>query len=64
MPTDRRKQSLYFGGDLLAELEAESQRQDRSLSWIAQQALRIALPDLRKMPSAEELLENAVRRVG
>jgi uncharacterized small protein (TIGR04563 family) len=45
MPTmsgDRRKQSLYFPEGMLEEIEREAIRQDRSLSWILQQAWRIA----------------------
>lgn len=49
---DKRKQSLYFPADLLAQAQAEAQRQDRSLSWIVQQALKIALPTLGKLPDA------------
>ena len=40
--TDKRKQSLYFPEDMLNEIQAEANRQDRSLSWIVQQAWRIA----------------------
>ena len=39
--TDKRKQSLYFPEDMLNEIQAEANRQDRSLSWIVQQASRI-----------------------
>jgi uncharacterized small protein (TIGR04563 family) len=42
MPGDRRKQSLYFPEGVLEEIEREAARQDRSLSWIMQQAWRIA----------------------
>ena len=35
---DKRKQSLYFPEELLAEIHAESKRLDRSLSWIVQYA--------------------------
>ncbi len=40
--TDKRKQSLYFPREMLAEISAEARRQDRSLSWIVQQAWKIA----------------------
>ena len=36
--TDKRKQSLYFPEDMLREIQEEANRQDRSLSWIVQQA--------------------------
>ena len=40
--TDKRKQSLYFPEDMLREIQEEANRQDRSLSWIVQQAWKIA----------------------
>ena len=35
---DKRKQSLYFPEEMLKEIQDEANRQDRSLSWIVQQA--------------------------
>ena len=55
--TDHRKQSLYFPEDMLREIEFEAQRQDRSLSWIVQQAWKIARADLRKIPSPNDVIE-------
>jgi uncharacterized small protein (TIGR04563 family) len=49
--TDKRKQSLYFPEEMLSEIKREALRQDRSLSWIVQQAWRIARDDIRKFPS-------------
>ena len=40
---DKRKQSLYFPEDMLKEIQDEANRQDRSLSWIVQQAWRYVL---------------------
>lgn len=40
--TDKRKQTLYFPREMLAEIYAEARRQDRSLSWVVQQAWKIA----------------------
>jgi len=40
--TDKKKQSLYFPSEMLTEIYAEARRQDRSLSWIVQQAWKIA----------------------
>lgn len=42
MAGDRRKQSLYFPAGVLEEIEREAIRQDRSLSWLLQQAWKIA----------------------
>ncbi len=55
--TDHRKQSLYFPEEMLSEIERESQRQDRSLSWIVQQAWKIARGDIKRMPSPNDVLQ-------
>ena len=49
--TDHRKQSLYFPEEMLEEIQREATRQDRSLSWIVQQAWKVARADIRRMPS-------------
>ena len=49
--TDKRKQSLYFPEKMLTEIKNEALRQDRSLSWIVQQAWRIARDQIRQFPS-------------
>jgi len=49
--TDKRKQSLYFPEEMLTEIKKEAMRQDRSLSWIVQQAWRISREEIRKFPS-------------
>ena len=54
--TDKRKQSLYFPEDMLNEIQAEANRQDRSLSWIVQQAWKVARGDIQKMPSVNDVL--------
>lgn len=46
---DKRKQSLYFPAEMLADLQAEAERQERSLSWMMQQAWRIASPKLKQL---------------
>jgi uncharacterized small protein (TIGR04563 family) len=53
-PTDKRKQSLYFPEDVLQEIQAEAIRQDRSLSWIVQQAWKLGRERLMKVPNARE----------
>ena len=55
--TDARKHSLYFPEEMLNEIELEAQRQDRSLSWIVQQAWKISRNELRRIPSPNEVLE-------
>lgn len=53
---DSRKQSLYFPEDMLEEIQREARRQDRSISWIVQQAWRVARPEIKKMPSVNDVL--------
>jgi len=55
--TDSRKQSLYFPEEMLEEIKREATRQDRSLSWIVQQAWKIARSDIRKLPSVNDVLD-------
>lgn len=54
--TDKRKQSLYFPEDMLKEIEAEANRQDRSMSWIVQQAWRVARAEIMRFPSVNDVL--------
>jgi uncharacterized small protein (TIGR04563 family) len=54
--TDKRKQSLYFPEDMLKEIQDEAARQDRSLSWIVQQAWKIARSDIARFPSVNDVL--------
>jgi uncharacterized small protein (TIGR04563 family) len=50
MMTDPRRVTLYVPDALLAALDAEAARQDRSRSWIVQQILRAALPKIAAHP--------------
>ena len=54
-PTDKRKQSLYFPEEMLREIQEEATRQDRSLSWIMQQAWRTARARVAKIPGTDDL---------
>lgn len=54
---DKRKQSLYFPEEMLKEIQDEANRQDRSLSWIVQQAWRIARGDIKKFPSVNDVID-------
>ena len=54
--TDHRKQSLYFPEEMLLEIQHEATRQDRSLSWIVQQAWKQARTDIRRMPSVNDVI--------
>ncbi len=53
--TDKRKQSLYFPEDMLREIQIEANRQDRSLSWIVQQAWRLARNEIMRFPSVNDV---------
>jgi uncharacterized small protein (TIGR04563 family) len=55
---DARKQSLYFPEDMLNEIQSQAQRLDRSLSWVVQQAWKIAKAELRKVPSPNDMLDD------
>ncbi len=59
--TDKRKQSLYFPEDMLNEIQAEANRQDRSLSWIVQQAWRISRAEIMRVPSVNDVLSGVAR---
>jgi len=54
--TDKRKQSLYFPEDMLKEIQEEANRQDRSLSWIVQQAWRLARSEITRFPSVNDVI--------
>jgi uncharacterized small protein (TIGR04563 family) len=55
MAIEKRKQSLYFPEDILSEIQAEAQRQDRSMSWIVQQAWKIARGEIERFPSMNDV---------
>ncbi|MEM6732106.1 MAG: TIGR04563 family protein [Myxococcota bacterium] len=54
--TDKRKQSLYFPEEMLKEIQVEANRQDRSLSWIVQQAWKIARSEIMRFPSVNDVV--------
>jgi uncharacterized small protein (TIGR04563 family) len=58
--TDKRKQSLYFPEDMLDEIQTQADRQDRSLSWLVQQAWRIARSELMRIPGINDPRGTAV----
>lgn len=53
---DKRKQSLYFPEEMLKEIQEEAARQDRSLSWVVQQAWRIARSEIMRFPSVNDVI--------
>ncbi len=54
-PGEKRKQSLYFPEEMLREIQEEATRQDRSLSWIVQQAWKIARAQIARTPGMSDL---------
>ncbi|MCA9563396.1 MAG: TIGR04563 family protein [Myxococcales bacterium] len=52
------KMTLYLPEDLLEQAQEEAERQDRSVSWLMQQAWRLSYERLQDYPSIEQL--NAV----
>ena len=53
--SDKRKQSLYFPEAMLKEIQTEANRQDRSLSWIVQQAWKVARSEIKRFPSVNDV---------
>jgi uncharacterized small protein (TIGR04563 family) len=58
-PSDKRKQSLYFPEEMLREIQEEANRQDRSLSWIVQQAWKLARGEIMRFPSVNEVISES-----
>lgn len=58
---EKRKRSLYLPEEHLSEMLHEAKRQDRSLSWIVQQAWLVARNDIKNLPSVADAL-NATKK--
>jgi len=52
--SDTRKQTLYFTGAMLAEMERESLRLDSSLSLVVQAAFVLAKPTIEGLPDNDD----------
>ena len=61
---DKRKRSLYFPESMLEELKHHADRLDRSLSWIVQRCVKISLPEIRKLPSVDDIDESDAEITG
>ena len=53
--SDKRKQSLYIPQAMLEEINREMDRLARSRSWIVQRCIKIALPEIKKLPSVNDI---------
>lgn len=51
--TDRRKQSLYFPESMIEILHREAVRLDRSVSWVVQRCVRLAMGQIKELPSVD-----------
>ena len=54
--TNSRRQALYFPSDMLGELQHEAKRLDRSISWLIQQAWKLARTEMKRIPSTTDYL--------
>lgn len=52
MSSDKRKQGYSLPSDVLEEMRAAAKHHEASLSWVAQQAWKIAREEIAKMPPA------------
>lgn len=52
MSSDKRKQGYSLAADVLEEMHQAAKHHEASLSWIAQQAWKIAREEIAKMPPA------------
>ena len=50
----KKKLTLYFPEELIAETKRAALRQDRSLSWVLQMAWLIARDQIEDLPSLDE----------
>jgi uncharacterized small protein (TIGR04563 family) len=46
------KQMLFFPSDMLAEIKAQAEQQNRSISWLVQHAWCIAASEIEKTPAS------------
>lgn len=46
------RQTLFFPSEMLEEMRAEAARQDRSVSWLVEQAWCLALESIEALPSS------------
>jgi uncharacterized small protein (TIGR04563 family) len=52
---EKKKQSLYFPVEMLEQMQEEAERQERPLSWIMQQAWKLAHPKISAYPGVDDL---------
>jgi uncharacterized small protein (TIGR04563 family) len=52
---EKRKQSLYFPVDMLDEMHREAERLERPVSWVLQQAWKLARDQIGHYPGVNEM---------
>lgn len=55
--SDANKKSFYIRNDVLAKIEAEAKRLDRTVSWIVQYCIRISLAKVASLKNDDAQLE-------
>jgi len=55
---DTRKRSIYLKPEMLEELVSEAKRQDRSVSWLLQQAWSLSRTRIMKLPNPQQTLNS------
>jgi uncharacterized small protein (TIGR04563 family) len=55
---NKNRQSCFFPEEVLAEMRVEAERQERSLSRIAQQAWLLAKEKIKTLPSMSKLIQD------
>jgi uncharacterized small protein (TIGR04563 family) len=51
----KKKLTLYFSEDLLEDAKLEAERQDRSISWVLEQAWRMARERMKHVPGVDDI---------
>ena len=51
---EKRRHSFYFPEEMLNDVQREALRLDRSLSWVVQQAWRLARGPMRQVPGTND----------
>lgn len=62
MTKEKLKQAIYFPREMLAEIQAEAARLDRSLSWVLQRAWKTAVKKVRTIPAPPKAVIGSTHR--
>lgn len=56
------KVTVHMSGTMMEEIQAEARRQDRSYSWLVQQAWKLSRRELRSQASQSAAVEQLAKR--